>query len=133
VESIFEIGLHQKDLPLLLAIQSYFKGIGTVVVDSKTKMAFFKVRSTKDLLDVIIPHFNTYPLLTKKRIDFILWCRVVNIMETGGHLTLEGLLEILSIKSLSNKGLTQKLTTAFSNIKPCVLPEVEHLAIYDPY
>ena len=54
-------------------------------------------------------------------------------MQTGGHLTHEGLTEILSIKANSNRGLSQKLVAAFPDIKPYVLTELEQLTIYDPY
>lgn len=133
VQIIFEICLHEKDLPQLLAIQKYFKGIGNILEDSKNKLVFFKVTNVKDIVNLIIPHFNKYPLLTQKRRDFILFSKVASIMERGGHLNNEGFMEILSIKANTNKGLTQKLITAFSDIKPCVLPEIEYIAIYNPY
>lgn len=33
----------------------------------------YEVRSIKELTKVIIPHFDKYPLLTKKRADFELF------------------------------------------------------------
>lgn len=55
-------------------------------------------------------------------------------MQTGGHLTQEGLHDILSIKASINKGLTEKLRTAFPDIRPFELPAVEQTTnIYDPH
>ena len=72
MRAAFDFGLHENDLPLLLAIQKYFKGVGNIITDSKKKVVYFQVRNLEALTNVIIPHFNTYPLLTNKRKDFIL-------------------------------------------------------------
>lgn len=37
------------------------------------KLESYTVNSTKDINDVIIPHFEKYPLLTQKKADFILF------------------------------------------------------------
>jgi hypothetical protein len=42
-------------------------------------MAYYTVSKLEDLCNIIIPHFKSYPLLTKKHIDYILFCKVVNI------------------------------------------------------
>lgn len=132
VQIRLEFCLHEKDLPQLLSIQEYFKGIGYIAIDSKNNKAFFRVSNVQDIIKLIIPHFNKYPLLTKKRQDFLLWSKVANIMEMGGHLTSEGLLEIIRIKANNNKGLSPKLIAAFPNIKPYELPDLQPIPIYDP-
>lgn len=33
-------------------------------------MAFYKVRGIKGIISIIIPHFDKYPLITKKQSDF---------------------------------------------------------------
>jgi hypothetical protein len=57
VEIVFQIALHKKDLELLKQIQAFFGGIGTIST-SPTGMCAFRVTSSKQILDKIIPlHF----------------------------------------------------------------------------
>lgn len=66
--------LHVKDLPLLYAIQKFF-GVGRVHATANGGSACFTVSRIKDIISVIIPHFNLYPLQSSKSIDFLLWTR----------------------------------------------------------
>jgi hypothetical protein len=68
VAARFRIHLHSIDLPLLYKIQSFFGGIGSVNVNGQT--ASFRVSKIDDIINVIIPHFNQYPLQSAKLIDF---------------------------------------------------------------
>lgn len=61
----FRIGLHEKDLTLLKSIQSYFGGVG-IFVKEGDKMSY-RVTSLKHITEIIIPHFDKYPLMTQKR------------------------------------------------------------------
>jgi hypothetical protein len=54
------------------------------------------------LTTIIIPHFEKYPLLTKKSADFILFKQVVELMSKKGHLSMDGLNQILNIKASMN-------------------------------
>jgi len=71
VEPSFKISLHHKDRKVLEEIRSYW-GVGTITSQG-SKGVQFRVRSIKEL-SVVINHFDKYPLITKKRADFILWC-----------------------------------------------------------
>ena len=86
---------------------------------------------------VIIDHFERYPLLTKKREDFLLFKQVFNLIDKKEHLTLSGLHKILSIKASMNLGLPESLKAAFPNITPVQRPtrSVEELlnSNCDPY
>lgn len=61
-----KIGLHLQEYPLLLSIQAYFNGVGGVYKDLKYNKAYYNVSKPEDLMNVIIPHFKSYPLLTQK-------------------------------------------------------------------
>ena len=54
-------------------------------------------RGLEDLLDRIIPHFETYPLLSGKRLDFELFARVCRLQATGAHRHATGLIEIVEL------------------------------------
>lgn len=66
----FIIHLHSIDLPLLYKIQSFFPpgGIGSVTVNGQT--ASFRVSKLEHIINVVIPHFDKYPLQSAKLIDF---------------------------------------------------------------
>lgn len=124
VYPVFSIELHIKDILLLNSIKDFF-GVGTIVKrDLKLRpSAIYSVKSVKDINNVIIPHFLNYPLLSQKRSDFELFKLVLDLMASGGHLTLEGFNKILSIKSSINNGLSQELKQKFPNVTSFARPE----------
>lgn len=69
-------------------------------------------------LRVIVDHFEKYPLLTKKREDFLLFSQIFNLIDQKEHLTLSGLHKIVSIKASMNLGLSESLKGAFPDITP---------------
>ena len=73
-------------------------------------------------LRVIIDHFERYPLLTKKREDFLLFSQIFNLIDQKEHLTPSGLHKIVSIKASMNLGLSESLKGAFPNITPVQRP-----------
>jgi hypothetical protein len=119
IQPEFKIELHEKDLPILENIQKYFKGKGQIIVKNKS---IYRVRSIKDL-ELIINHFDKYPLISNKYADYLLFKTVFNIMSAKDHLTEEGLLKILSLKASLNNGIPDKLKEHFPNIIPTPRPE----------
>jgi len=110
----FIIHLHSIDLPLLYKIQSFFGGIGSVTVNGQT--ASFRVSKLEHIINVVIPHFDKYPLQSAKLIDFQLWKECVILIKNKEHLTESGLDKILSLKSALNLGLSANLSAAFPNV-----------------
>lgn len=111
----FELGLHSKDISTLHELIKYF-GVGHISTRTSKKFASFAVKKNSDLVNVIIPHFTNFPLQTQKRIDFELWTKIVEIKKNKEHLSHEGLLRILSLKSALNRGLA-KTTSEIKNIE----------------
>ena len=109
----FSIALHKKDEKLLRKIQAFFGGIGVLKV--KKYIIQFRVFSIKDL-DIILKHFNLYPLITKKLADYLLFKEAVELIKNKEHLPLEGFNKIISIRASMNKGLPEILKKDFSNI-----------------
>jgi hypothetical protein len=64
-----------------------------------------------------------YPLNTQKHADFILFKLIVELMNDGAHLTLDGLQKIVSIRASRNLGLSERLINSFPNIIPSPLIE----------
>jgi len=78
--------LHLKDIDLLKSIQSFF-GTGVLVIDKTKNSVRYSVNSLDDIINIIIPHFDKYPLLTKKRVDFLLFKSAVLLIKDKKHLT----------------------------------------------
>jgi hypothetical protein len=123
--SEFVIELHQRDFEVLKEIKNFFN-VGSLklrVRKGKTT-GIYSVQSIKDLTEVIIPHFQKYPLITQKQADFNLFSSVVELIKNKRHLDEEGLKEIISLRASMNKGLSGILKIMFPEIKP-----VERLVI----
>jgi len=120
VKIVFSIHLHSKDLENLNLIQRFF-GVGSVTLHGDSAM--YQVTKLNDLA-YIIEHFNNYPLKTQKYADFLLFKIAYDIVKNKEHLTEVGLRKLISIRASINKGLSEKLKIAFSNITPTTRPKV---------
>jgi len=126
----YQIGLHVRDRALLLKIQAFFGGIGSI--GQTGDMVHFSVSSVKDLVNIIIPHFNTYFLLTQKAADFLLFKAIVGLVEKKAHLSMEGLNQIVNIKASLNLGLSDIVKSSFKDIVPVDRPVISTQTIPDP-
>jgi len=104
--------------------------VGKVRKNSKTT-AIFRVDNLQEL-QIIIDHFNKYPLISAKYSDYVLFEQCYKLIKQKEHLTLQGLEKILALKYNLNKGLPNELKTAFPNILPVVKPEYIFKGISDP-
>ena len=111
VRPAFSITLHIKDQSLLESIKNSL-GVGNISKSGK-KAVTYAVDSIKEI-PVIINHFDKYPLITQKFLDYSIFKECFEIIKQGKHLTESGLLEIIALKSNLNLGLSLKLKEAFS-------------------
>ena len=74
-----------------------------------------RVESLKELL-ILITHFDNYPLITKKRFDYICLKKAILLIKNKEHLTPKGLIELVSIRASMGKGLTKELKAVFPDI-----------------
>jgi len=88
VKPVFKITLHQKDRALLELIRASL-GVGQISKHGNDSIQL-RVSSVKDL-QVIIDHFDKYPLVTQKLADYLLFKRVFELIKRKEHLTHEGL------------------------------------------
>jgi hypothetical protein len=116
IQACFQIQLHSKDKDLLLLIKSYFNEIGTIYNQKNRNLSIYQVRDFSSIINVIIPHFDKYPLLTRKHNDFIMFKAIVEIVQNKEHLCNKGLLRIVSLKGSLNKGLSENLKESFPNV-----------------
>jgi hypothetical protein len=132
VRSSFEINLHDRDLDILYKIQSFF-GVGSVYVRPSRKLAVYRVSNVADLINVIIPHFIKYPLISNKKADFLLWSKVVSLLSKKEHLKKEGFLTILSYYAAINRGVSKKVSLHFPEITPSERPKLTFPENLNPY
>jgi len=114
-----------------LELIKYYFGQGYITKQGKDSIQY-RVTSLQELINVIIPHFDKYPLITQKGADFILFKKVLDLMNRGDHLTIEGLQQIINIKASMNKGLSSELKMAFPNTIPVSRFLVVDQRIKDP-
>lgn len=88
---------------VLYELKDYF-GCGSVVVDNrKTDTKKFHINSLNHILEKVIPHFEEFPCLTSKALNYKDWKKISLIMSTKDHLTISGIEEIKKIVSIMNK------------------------------
>lgn len=125
----FAIGLHISDKDLLHKVYTQF-GVGNFRLNESQNTCIFSVVSEQSILDVIIPHFDAYPLQTKKRADYLLFRRAAMLMANKK----ENLNELLSIRASMNWGLTESLKESYPDVIPVGKPEVNFTDnIFNPH
>ena len=130
VELVFKLALHFRDKSLLTHIKNYFE-VGTITERTDGYIQYW-IGSIKDL-EIIVKHFDTYPLITQKWSDYTLFKQVFVLMKCKEHLTREGLKKIVLIKSVLNNGLSNELKIAFPDIVPVIRPLRKNQVILDPH
>jgi hypothetical protein len=98
----FTVVQHERDVQLLHALKAFF-GCGVVRRNHAERMAF-RVRRVEHLNDHVIPFFEKHPLKSKKHLDFLKFRDVLQLMQTGAHLTPDGIAKIRVIASRMNRG-----------------------------
>lgn len=103
VEPKFYIKLIEKDKKILFDLKDYF-GCGNVYFQKDSRANHqncyrYEVTRRSDLLNVIVSFFKKFPLLlVSKKKDFEIFCKLLNLIEKGEHLTPKGLEKIYNIK-----------------------------------
>jgi len=94
----------------------------------------YSTASLKDLSSIVIPHFKKYPLLTQKGADFLFFERIVELMNKGAHLTINGLQQVINIRASMNTGLSEIIKSEFGNkINPVKRGIIQSNIIPDPH
>ncbi|GAA5129076.1 hypothetical protein GCM10023339_57760 [Alloalcanivorax gelatiniphagus] len=99
---------------LLKAIQSTLS-VGKIHRHGKDSFQF-RIDSIEEL-QVIIYHFNVYPLKSAKLADFLIFQDCFSIIKSKEHLTEEGLTKLFKLKASLNLGISEKLKESFPTVK----------------
>jgi hypothetical protein len=90
VNFLFSINLHVDDVEVLHKIAKIL-GVGVVKIDKNRNSAVFYVNKFNDIVRVILPIFQEFPLQTTKHLDFISFSEAVRI-----KLSVKGTKKIIS-------------------------------------
>jgi hypothetical protein len=110
---------------LLLEIKSFFNEIGSVYPINKNKALLYQVRNLSDITKVILPHFEKYPLITQKQSDFLLFKKIVELMNNDEQFKKDSLVNIINLKASLNRGLSDKLKLSFPEVTKVERPKVD--------
>lgn len=94
----YKISLLEKNRQLFYKLKNYLK-IGKIYTDKDGNMSHFRIRDKKKLLEIIIPIFDKYPLLTSKRFSYLKWKKCLLISNDINLTQKEKINQILKIKS----------------------------------
>jgi hypothetical protein len=98
----FKVTQKAHSMGILYDLKRYFN-CGNIHIDNRKEDAYkFNVNKLEDILSIVIPHFDKYPLLTSKRLDYLDFKRVAYMMKDGLHLKKENKEIIMAIKDNMN-------------------------------
>lgn len=86
----------------------------------KEDLLRFTVNRRSDLIERIIPFFREHPLRTSKRSNFEKFATIIELMEAGRHLTLEGLADIACIQETMNHRKPSKFLRILRDHTPAI-------------
>jgi len=111
VNFLFRIELHIDDIQVLNIIRERL-GCG-VVTQSKTKnSAYLIISGTNDIINILFPIFEEFPLNTTKYLDYLVFKKVLELYKNKVHLTETGMKIIGNLLSGYNKNRTNFIMPA---------------------
>ena len=109
VRPSFSVSQNEDRSQLLRTIQEMW-GCGHLRPDRSDKTIKFEVRTIRDLVEKVIPHFQSYPLLSSKMADVERFARICELVLSGQHLHADGFIEIVRIAMEMNPSGKRKYT-----------------------
>ena len=109
VRPSFSVSQHKRNKNIILLLQEFF-GVGGVRYSRHDQNYKYEVRGLDDLLMIIIPHFEKYPLKTTKAYDMKAFKKVCILMKQNKHLSKEGMKNIIQLSSKMNPSGKRKYT-----------------------
>ncbi len=103
----FRIILHKNDLSAFEYIK-FMLGVGIIRIEGNSTI--YTISKLKDLIEIIIPLFSIYPLLSTKHRDYESFKQALDIKNKSNtfKLNLEDLKFIIDIKSSMNRNRIEK-------------------------
>ena len=96
VKPSFAIGQNYDRREVLDLMMEYF-GCGFLRRDYADKTLKYEIRSLDELLEKVIPNFKSFPLISAKQKDFLIFAEICKKMKKQHHLDLSGLQKIVTL------------------------------------
>lgn len=103
----FSVSQHKRNKETILFLQSFFR-CGGVRFSKRDQNYKFEARSIADLIKIIIPHFEAYPLQTSKQKDFHNFKQICRLINSNQHLSQSGVEKIILLASEMNESGKRK-------------------------
>ena len=103
VRPSFALALNERDRLLLEGLQMFF-GCGWIRRSRSDRTFKFESRSVGELVELVIPHFERFPLVGDKARSFEGFARICRMIRQGDHLERDGLREIVHVAYEMNLG-----------------------------
>ena len=100
VQLSFAVNLHIREKEVIKGLAQFFNIKQNSYIYYTASSVAIQIVNTSDILNIIVPFLDKYPLEERKRLDFIDFKTAADIVK--GHLTEKGYKEILQIKNNMN-------------------------------
>lgn len=104
----FSVSQNSDRSEVIKLFKSYF-GCGSIRRDRSDKTVKFEVRSIKDLVEKIIPHFEKHTLISAKKNDFQNFAKICKKMYMQDHLTPGGFKKIVNLSCQINTSSRKRI------------------------
>ena len=101
VRPSFSVSQNGDRAEVLRLMQDFF-GCGSIRPDRSDRTLKWETRRLDDIVERVIPHFQQFPLLSSKRLDFERFAAVCRLMADGEHRSREGLSRIVELATGMN-------------------------------
>ena len=101
VRPSFSVSQNSDRQEVLELFQQFFD-CGAIRRNPSDRTFKYEVRSIKDLMQKVIPHFKKYPLLSSKKKEFERFSVICHMIHEGKHLKQETLKEIVTLSYQMN-------------------------------
>jgi hypothetical protein len=92
----FSVSQNGDRAEVLEMLKNHF-GCGSIRLDRSDRTLKYEMRSIRDLIEHVIPHFERFPLLSGKRRDFEKFAQICRLMAEGRHLERAGFDQIVCL------------------------------------
>jgi hypothetical protein len=107
VRPSFSVSQNGDRAEVLQVLQAFF-GCGSIRPDRSDRTVKWETRRLEDILDRVVPHFETFPLVSGKRRDFERFASISRLMAAGAHRSQAGLIEIVELARRMNPSGTRR-------------------------
>ncbi len=94
VRPSFSVSQNVDRAELLYKIREKWR-CGSIRPDRSDKTIKFEVRRIEDLAEIVLPHFQKFPLLSSKQADVARFQKICELVRAGRHLERDGLVLIV--------------------------------------